>query len=61
MFYGSGYRVAKVISHPNYDPKTKNNDIALMKLQTPMTFNGMHLCPRGPGCASRLDHILRRG
>lgn len=45
MFYGSGYRVAKVISHPNYDPKTKNNDIALMKLQTPMTFNGMHLCP----------------
>lgn len=40
MFYGNGYRVAKVISHPNYDSKTKNNDIALMKLQTPLTFNG---------------------
>ncbi|MBV99927.1 Transmembrane protease serine 2, partial [Eschrichtius robustus] len=40
MFYGNGYRVAKVISHPNYDSQTKNNDIALMKLQTPLTFNG---------------------
>ncbi|XP_025768873.1 transmembrane protease serine 2 [Puma concolor] len=40
MFYGHGYRVGKVISHPNYDSKTKNNDIALMKLQTPLTFDG---------------------
>ncbi|KAM9253032.1 transmembrane protease serine 2 [Dugong dugon] len=39
MFYEYGYQVAKVISHPNYDSKTKNNDIALMKLQTPLTFN----------------------
>uniref|UniRef100_A0A4X1TFH1 Transmembrane protease serine 2 n=1 Tax=Sus scrofa TaxID=9823 RepID=A0A4X1TFH1_PIG len=51
MFYGSGYRVAKVISHPNYDPKTKNNDIALMKLQTPMTFNDKvkPVCLPNPG------------
>lgn len=49
MFYGNAYRVGKVISHPHYDSKTKNNDIALMKLQTPLTFNGTHLCPRGSG------------
>nr|XP_036870732.1 transmembrane protease serine 2 isoform X2 [Manis javanica]XP_036870734.1 transmembrane protease serine 2 isoform X2 [Manis javanica]XP_036870735.1 transmembrane protease serine 2 isoform X2 [Manis javanica]XP_036870736.1 transmembrane protease serine 2 isoform X2 [Manis javanica]XP_036870737.1 transmembrane protease serine 2 isoform X2 [Manis javanica] len=39
MFYGNGYRVEKVISHPNYDSQTKNNDIALMKLQTPLTLS----------------------
>ena len=59
MFYGSGYRVAKVISHPNYDSKTKNNDIALMKLQTPLTFNGAYLCSSSPGCVNSFDLILR--
>ncbi|XP_030691263.2 transmembrane protease serine 2 [Globicephala melas] len=51
MFYGNGYRVAKVISHPNYDSKTKNNDIALMKLQTPLTFNDRvkPVCLPNPG------------
>ncbi|XP_066115428.1 transmembrane protease serine 2 isoform X1 [Saccopteryx bilineata] len=51
MFYGSGYRVEKVISHPNYDSKTKNNDIALMKLQTPLTFNDKvkPVCLPNPG------------
>ncbi|KAI4589605.1 hypothetical protein MJG53_000654 [Ovis ammon polii x Ovis aries] len=51
MFYGSGYRVAKVISHPNYDSKTKNNDIALMKLQKPLTFNDKvkPVCLPNPG------------
>uniref|UniRef100_A0A671DXX9 Transmembrane serine protease 2 n=1 Tax=Rhinolophus ferrumequinum TaxID=59479 RepID=A0A671DXX9_RHIFE len=51
MFYGSGYRVEKVISHPNYDSKSKNNDIALMKLQTPLTFNDKvkPVCLPNPG------------
>uniref|UniRef100_F6SNU6 Transmembrane protease serine 2 n=1 Tax=Monodelphis domestica TaxID=13616 RepID=F6SNU6_MONDO len=39
MFYGSGYKVQKIISHPSYDSNTKNNDVALIKLQTPLTFN----------------------
>ena len=53
MLYGSGYRVAKVISHPNYDSKTKNNDIALMKLQTPLTFNGVYLCSAAQGVLTK--------
>lgn len=53
MLYGSGYRVAKVISHPNYDSKTKNNDIALMKLQTPLTFNGVYLFSAAQGVLTK--------
>ncbi|EPY89735.1 transmembrane protease serine 2 [Camelus ferus] len=51
MIYGNGYQIAKVISHPNYDSKTKNNDIALMKLQTPLTFNDRvkPVCLPNPG------------
>eukprot|EP00071_Canis_lupus_P035424 XP_022268981.1 LOW QUALITY PROTEIN: transmembrane protease serine 2 [Canis lupus familiaris] len=51
MFYGHGHRVGKVISHTNYDSKTKNNDIALMKLQTPLTFNDRvkPVCLPNPG------------
>lgn len=54
MFYGNGYRVEKVISHPNYDSKSKNNDIALMKLQTPLTFNGMYVFVWGSGVGTVL-------
>ncbi|KAG8136498.1 hypothetical protein E2320_005073, partial [Naja naja] len=31
--------VARIISHPNYDSTSKNNDVALMKLQSPLSFN----------------------
>nr|XP_023414879.1 LOW QUALITY PROTEIN: transmembrane protease serine 2 [Loxodonta africana] len=51
MVYGSGHQVEKVISHPNYDSKTKNNDVALMKLQAPLTFNDRvsPVCLPNPG------------
>ncbi|XP_015269253.1 PREDICTED: transmembrane protease serine 2 [Gekko japonicus] len=39
MLRPKGHRVAKIISHPNYDSETKNNDVALMKLQSPLKFD----------------------
>ncbi|XP_053160344.1 transmembrane protease serine 2 [Hemicordylus capensis] len=39
MFSFKALRIAKIISHPNYDTTTKNNDVALMKLQSPLHFN----------------------
>ncbi|XP_054984167.1 transmembrane protease serine 2 [Sorex araneus] len=51
MLYGSGHRVAKVIPHPSYDATTKNNDIALMKLQTPLALSDRvkPVCLPNPG------------
>ncbi|XP_058152253.1 transmembrane protease serine 2 isoform X2 [Dasypus novemcinctus] len=51
MYYGKGYKIEKVIPYPSYDSKTKNNDIALMKLQVPLTFNDKirPVCLPNPG------------
>ncbi|NXO66736.1 TMPS2 protease, partial [Phainopepla nitens] len=39
MFLRSGYRVQQIISHPDYDTDSKDNDVALMKLETPLSFS----------------------
>ncbi|KAM7398621.1 hypothetical protein PAMA_006501 [Pampus argenteus] len=38
MSYKNGKTVYKIISHEKYDRVTKSNDIALLKLDTPLTF-----------------------
>ncbi|KAI1241472.1 hypothetical protein IHE44_0004945 [Lamprotornis superbus] len=38
MLFRSGYRVQQIISHPDYDTDSKDNDVALMKLETPLSF-----------------------
>ena len=30
--------VEEIINHPNYDDSTHNNDIAILRLKTPLTF-----------------------
>ncbi|KAJ7427399.1 Transmembrane protease serine 2 [Willisornis vidua] len=40
MFFKSGYRVHQIISHPDYDTDSKDNDVALMKLESPLSFTG---------------------
>ena len=37
-YYESYFEVEQIILHPEYDEPTINNDIALMKLKTPITF-----------------------
>ena len=32
-------KTAKLIKHPKYDPAKTNNDVAILKLATPLTFN----------------------
>ena len=36
---GVTYDAAEIISHPSYNSNTMNNDIALIKLEDPITFN----------------------
>lgn len=42
MFVRSGYKVKLIISHPDYDTDSKDNDVALMKLETPLSFTGRY-------------------
>lgn len=37
-----GTRVERIISHPKYNTDTNNNDIALLKLSTPLTFSSKY-------------------
>ncbi|XP_065597738.1 transmembrane protease serine 2 [Cyrtonyx montezumae] len=51
MLSGLGYRVQQIISHPDYDTDSKDNDVALMKLETPMHFTDTvrPVCLPNPG------------
>ncbi|XP_038592631.1 prostasin-like isoform X1 [Micropterus salmoides] len=35
---GKSWTVSQIVKHPNYDKETFNNDIALLKLSSPVTF-----------------------
>ncbi|XP_068126493.1 transmembrane protease serine 2 isoform X2 [Hyperolius riggenbachi] len=41
----SSYLVERIISHPNYDKETKDNDIALMKLKSSIIFTADTIKP----------------
>ncbi|KFQ02222.1 Transmembrane protease serine 2, partial [Leptosomus discolor] len=47
----NGYKVQQIISHPDYDTETKDNDVALMKLETPLSFTDTvrPVCLPNPG------------
>ncbi|NWJ04775.1 TMPS2 protease, partial [Crypturellus undulatus] len=51
MIFRDGHGVQKVISHPDYDADSKDNDVALMKLESPLTFNDnvRAVCLPNPG------------
>ncbi|CAB1316468.1 unnamed protein product [Coregonus sp. 'balchen'] len=40
MAFATGNSVGHIISHEKYDKQTSDNDIALMKLSTPLTMSG---------------------
>ncbi|NXJ76395.1 TMPS2 protease, partial [Trogon melanurus] len=51
MLFKNGYKVQQIISHPDYDTDSKDNDVALMKLETPLTFTDTirPVCLPNPG------------
>ncbi|XP_065496742.1 transmembrane protease serine 2 [Caloenas nicobarica] len=51
MLLRYGYRVQQIISHPDYDTDSKDNDVALMKLETPLSFTDTvrPVCLPNPG------------
>ncbi|XP_060039919.1 transmembrane protease serine 2, partial [Erinaceus europaeus] len=51
MHFGLGHRVERVIVHPSYDSTTKNYDVALFKLQSPLAVNNFvrPVCLPNPG------------
>ncbi|XP_074670502.1 transmembrane protease serine 2 [Strix aluco] len=51
MLLRNGYRVQQIISHPDYDTDSKDNDVALMKLETPLSFTDTvrPVCLPNPG------------
>ncbi|XP_060626290.2 transmembrane protease serine 2 [Anolis sagrei] len=57
MVSSKGHRVAKVIPHPGYDPSSKTNDVALMKLQSPLLFDEFvrPVCLPNPGMMFQSD------
>lgn len=50
VFYLKTVKVEKIISHKDYNQKTNENDIALLKLQSPLLFNE---CVRPVGILNR--------
>ena len=38
-FIGQKKFINQIIVHPSYDTRTKNNDIAILKLKTPLSFS----------------------
>ena len=40
LFFVPAEKVTRIITFPEYDNKTHNNDIALMKLQKPLQMSG---------------------
>uniref|UniRef100_A0A673CVJ0 chymotrypsin n=1 Tax=Sphaeramia orbicularis TaxID=375764 RepID=A0A673CVJ0_9TELE len=50
-------RVATIILHPNYDSNTNNNDIALLRLSSPVTFTDYIR----PVCLAASDSVFNSG
>jgi len=44
------YAVVRSITHPNYDPATVDNDVALLQLPTALTFGAATSLPLSPVC-----------